>query len=137
MKKSLLYMLLIILVLIASAAFFLVYQSRLLLSRATLTTSVFSVDNSYVFATPLKAQANGEEKIRVTVFVLNGQGLGVLGRTVELGQNSRLSVETISGTTDQQGKAIFDVSTKSPGQYYIEVKVDTTILPQKIQASFY
>jgi hypothetical protein len=137
MKKTLLYSIVLLLVLLASAVFFLVYQSRLFLSRATLTTSVFSVDNSYVFAAPLKAQANGEEKIRITVFVLNSQGLGVQGRTVILGQNDKLLVDTIQGTTDQQGKAIFDVSTKSPGEYYIEVKVDTTILPQKIQASFY
>lgn len=127
----------IVLVLLISAAFFLVYQSRLFLSRATLTTSVFSIDNSYIFAAPLKAQANGQEKVRVTVFVLNNQGLGVLGRTVELGQNNTLLVETISGTTDQQGKAIFDISTQTPGQYYIEVKVDSTILPQKIQVNFY
>lgn len=136
MKKSLLYPLIIVFVLLLSAAFFLIYQTRLFTSRASLTISNFSVDNSYVFATPLQAQANGTEQIRLTIFVLNDQGLGVLGRNVEIGKTENLQIQTISNTTDQQGKAIFDISSNSPGQYYIEVKVDDKILPQKVQIIF-
>ncbi|HLL60310.1 MAG TPA: Ig-like domain-containing protein [Candidatus Nitrosocosmicus sp.] len=136
MTKHFIYPLIIIFVLLLSASFFIIYESRVFVTRASITQSSFSVDNSYVFATPLRAQANGLEKIRVTVFVLNSQGLGVLGKSVSLGESDKLSIETVKDITDQQGKAVFDLSTRNPGQYYLEVKVDNVILPQKLQLNF-
>jgi len=96
-----------------------------------------SVDNSYVFTNPLKASADGKEKIRVTVFVLNSQGLGVFGKKVTVGIDPRLVVDAIQQNTDSAGKAIFDFSTTSPGEYYLEVSIDELKLPQKARLSFY
>ena len=45
--------------------------------------STVSLENSYLFASPLQAKADGKEKIRLTVFVLSGQGLGVQNQKIE------------------------------------------------------
>lgn len=129
----------ILVILLASISFFWLYESRIFVIRARRAESVFSVDNSYVFVTPLRAKATGDERIRVTVFVLNSQGLGVLGRQIEPARkpNIPLNIEMIQGRTDTLGKAVFDVTSNKAGEYYLEVKVDSVILPQRIRLSFY
>lgn len=95
-----------------------------------------SAENSYVFSNPLKALSDGKEKIRVTVFVLNSQGLGVFGKKVTLTANSQVVVDPIQPTTDSTGKAIFDYTSTIPGEYYLEVIADNVTLPQKVRLSF-
>lgn len=136
MKRSLLLILFFILLSLVTLGGFVVYQSSLFTSRANLTATTFSADNSYVFATPLRAKANGLEKVRVTVFVLNAQGLGVLGRAVTLSNSENVFVDPLQPVTDNVGKAFFDLSTRTSGEYTIEVKVDNVLLPQKLQISF-
>lgn len=137
MNKSLLYFLIILLVLLLSVSFFWIYESRVFISRAGITRTSFSVDNSYVFATPLKAKADGLEKIRATVFVLNNQGLGVMGKKITIEQNSNLLIETVQGLTDQSGKAVFEITSDKAGDYYLGVKVEKVPLPQKVKLSYY
>ncbi len=87
--------------------------------------------------TPLRAKANGQEKIRITVFVLNNQGLGVLGRMVFVGMDQNLNVETIQGLTDDYGRAFFDVSASKAGEFFLEITVDDAKLREKAHLSFY
>jgi len=136
MKKNLLFLVFFLIILIFFSGFFWLYEAKFLVGRASVSQASFSVDNSYVFLTPLRAKANNSEKIRITVFVLNNQGLGVLGKTVTLGQDPNLSVEGIQIQSDSYGKATFDVSSNLAGDYFLEVKVDGTTLPQKAHLSF-
>ncbi|OGK52005.1 hypothetical protein A2970_00750 [Candidatus Roizmanbacteria bacterium RIFCSPLOWO2_01_FULL_44_13] len=136
MKKALPFLLLLVLILIGFSLFFGLYEVKFFSSRATVSQASFSIDNSYVFVTPLQARANGQEKIRVTVFILNNQGLGVLGKKVFLAPNAALNIESIQGLTDSYGKAYFDVSASRAGEYYLEVKADDTALTQKAHLSF-
>jgi len=137
MRKSIPFFLIILLILLLSVSFFWIYEAKFFIGRASVSRTSFSVDNSYVFATPLRARANGQEKIRITVFVLNNQGLGVMGKRVVIGQSEALNVEMIQGLTDQLGKAVFDITSNKPGEYYLEVKVEDMTLPQKVRLSFY
>ena len=102
-----------------------------------MTVVDFSAENSYVFTNPGRAQADGKEKIRVTIMVLNGSGLGVLGKKPVLGVDPRLVADNKQDTTDTYGKAIFEFSTSTPGDYYLDVKIDDQTLPQKAKLSFY
>ena len=124
-------------VLFMLGSFVLFYQVKTFISRARASASTFSRDNSYLFVSPLRAQANAQEKIRLTVFILNNQGLGVQGKKVSLAPKPDLVVETIAGVTDEYGKALFDISTSQKGEYYLDVSVDTLSLPQKAHLSFY
>jgi len=106
-------------------------------TRAYVPPSQFSPDNSYVFMSPLRAKANNDEKIRVTVFVLNSQGLGVQGRIISLSAAPGVTTEAVQGITDGFGKAYFDISSNRAGEYYLDVHVDQSTLPQKAHLSFY
>lgn len=136
MRRKLIYLVILLLVLILFSGFFWFYEARYLTGRANVTQYVFSIDNSYLFVTPLQAKANGEEKVRITVVVLNNQGLGVLGRKVSLGKDPNLITETVQGLTDDYGKAVFDVMGNKAGDYYLDVVVDNTLLPQKAHLSY-
>ena len=136
MKKYLIGAGLVTFVLLLFSGLFWVYEAKYLIGRASVTVQSFSVDNSYMFVSPLQAKADNTQKIRVTVFILSDQGLGVAGRRVTLLLDPFLTSETSQGITDSFGKAVFDVSSSKVGEYYEQVNVDGKILPQKAHLSF-
>lgn len=93
-------------------------------------------ENSYLFASPLRAKADGLEKIRLTVFLLDGSGMGVSKKTVEMNRDQRLMVEEIQKVTDDTGKAVFDISTGISGQYNLSVKLEGKEMAQKVRVVF-
>ncbi|MCX6704308.1 MAG: hypothetical protein NTZ07_02570 [Candidatus Woesebacteria bacterium] len=100
------------------------------------STAVLSLDNSYVFASPLRAKANGEQ-IRITVFVLNDRGMGMSGKKVTIGDGNVLQVASVQPVTDSQGRATFDISASgTPGVYIIQAATDGVTLTQKATVSF-
>lgn len=129
--------LLTVAVLLGVGSFFWLDSAKYFVGRASVTQRDFSVENSYLFVTPIRSKANNQEKIRITVFILNNQGLGVLGKKVVLGQDSRLQQDIIQATSDELGKAVFDISTAQAGEYYLDVAVEGKPLPQKAHLSFY
>lgn len=135
-KKFLVILLLIILLLGLIASVYLVGRRVFFSSSASeLGYGTPDSGNSYIFASPLKAGAGGE-KIRVTVFVLDGSGKGVLGKTVQLSENAPLTVSQVQPVTDQTGKAVFDISSKSTGLFFVEASFDGEIIPQRVQLRF-
>jgi hypothetical protein len=126
-----------LIVAILFSGFFWLYEVRYNVSRAGITSYSFSIDNSYLFVTPLRARANSQEKVRITAFVLNNQGLGVMGKKVFVSADPNLAIESIQGLTDAYGKAFFDVSASKGGEYYLEITVDDAPLKQKAHLSFY
>ncbi len=137
MKKTLLILSIALLSLIAFTMFFWFQEVKFFKIKADVSQATFSADNSYVFVSPLKAQANGQERIRLTVFILNNQGIGVLGKKVEVKEDPSLMVELIQNITDQFGKAIFDISSAKAGEYFLDVKADGTNLKQQAHMTFY
>lgn len=136
MKKTLVLFLTLLFIGLLSASFFWMYEGKYFIGRASMNQTSFSINNSYVFSTPLQAEANGEEYIRVTVFVLNDQGLGVPGRNVSLTVPESITMTSVQPVTDQYGKAVFDLSSRIAGEYYLEVTVDSVSLSQKIRLTF-
>lgn len=136
MKRSVLFFIILLIILISFVGVFGLYEVRFFNTRADVSQASFSVDNSYIFSTPSQAMANGQEKIRLTVFILNNQGLGVLGKKVLIETNSSLKIDTIQGSTDNYGKAYFDISATKPAQYFLEIKIDDKALNQKAHLVF-
>lgn len=137
MKKIWLFLFFLLLILVLFSSFFWLYEAKFLIGRASVSQASFSVENSYLFVSPLRAKANSKEKIRVTVYVLNNKGLGVMGKRVFVGRDENLFIEEIQALTDNFGKAVFDISSSKSGEYYLEVKVEEKTLPQKAHLSFY
>jgi len=137
MNKKLIFLILFLLILIGFIGFFGLYEVKFFSSRASIKSVSFSIDNSYVFITPLRARANGQEKIRVTIFVLDDKGIGVMGKKVYLDRDEALNIEEIQALTDNFGKAYFDVTASKTGEYYLKALVDNVELKQKVHLSFY
>ena len=112
-------------------------QSTIFNSRASNTNSHIPVkENSYIFASPIQAKADGHEKIRITVFLLDSQGLGVSQQNITLQVPPNLQIETIQNITDELGKATFNLSSNSPGKFEISASSPSLKLSQKINLLF-
>jgi hypothetical protein len=135
-RRSLMPILIIaIILLLVSGAVFLVRTQTFLRGEAS-RAMVFSPTNSYVFGSPLTAKANSQEKIKVSVFLLNDQGLGVEGKAVELKADAGVNIETSQPQTDSTGQAIFYLSSASAGRYQVQAQAEGQTLPQTLTVNF-
>ncbi len=98
--------------------------------------------NSYIFASPLTARAGGD-KIRLTIFALDGQGKGIPNKGVavnckepSLCSGAGVGFNEVQPQTDTLGQAIFDLSGRDPGKYEIEARVEGVAIPQTVTISF-
>lgn len=109
-----------------------------LTSRAQVprSTSFFSIVNSYVFVSPISANADGVSIIRVTVFLLNDQGLGVAGQRVSLQVSGPVNIAQTEPITDSFGRAIFDLTSSNPGNYTVIAEVTGASLEHRASISF-
>ncbi|MFH1863692.1 MAG: hypothetical protein ABIJ85_02120 [bacterium] len=128
---------LFILVLFLFLGVYLVKQKSTIIPRAYGPSDDIDTDlaNSYIFVSPLQALAGGE-KIRVNIFILDNRGRGLPGKTVMIGNTSAIKVDVIQSKSDEIGKAIFDISSTTPGVFLIEASVDGAILPQRVNVTF-
>lgn len=119
-------------------AFFSLRQRVTFFSSARTPSSqvMISKENSYIFASPISAFADGISIIRVTVFMLSNQGLGVSGQTVKLKTSGPLTVNQVKPATDDYGRAIFDVTANTPGSYTLSAETGDLTLSQKVSISF-
>jgi len=101
---------------------YLVQQQTGLSGRAA-DSGVLSLENSYLFASPLTARAGGEEKITVSAFVLSDQGLGIPGEKVVLYAAPGLQASVVRDETDSRGLAVFEISSLTPGQFNLWAEV--------------
>lgn len=118
-----------------------VQRETSLVGRAKEGPGTYSLENSYVFASPLTARANGQERIRVTVFLLSDKGLGVPKKIINLTvqsptQGASVQVEILQGETDDRGQAIFEVLTTVAGRYQVFSQVEGKTFPQTVYINF-
>lgn len=96
-----------------------------------------SLENSYLFASPISAAADGSSIIRITAIILSDTGLGISGQKVTLtAGNDKLKITPTQPVTDTFGRAIFDVTSSSPGDYTISAEVSSQSLPQTVAVVF-
>ena len=137
-----LVILLLILILFLVVAVYLVQKQTFYKSRAySYTETVVSpasnveITNSYAFASPLKAKSGGEY-IRVTVYVLDAQGMGIKGKSVEIGEAEGLEINEVQATSNDTGMVLFDIASTKEGLFIIQPVVDGRILSQRINITF-
>jgi hypothetical protein len=135
MKAKLIPGVVVMLVLLLTLSLF--ANVRLIIfSRASSTGLDYSVENSYLFASPLEARANGQEKIRITVFVINREGRGVANQQILLTKSPELVLEQINSLTDTYGRAVFDLSTTRAGVYMIGAALGGKSLGESLKIVF-
>lgn len=134
----------LILILGLVIAIYLVQQRTYIKSKAysyseseipPVTSGQVSLSNSYVFASPIEAKSDGEY-IRITVFVLDQEGSGMINKKVTVGDIPDLVFDRNVRETDAYGKAFFDTKSNKAGTYVIEISVEGKVLEQKVKISF-
>jgi len=140
-KRGLILAIVVLIIILLSLwlTVFFISQRTSFLGRASspsLSSGEVELDNSYIFASPLSAKADGKEKIRITVFILDSQGRGVYGQPVFLGEDERLNIKEVQAITDNIGRAMFDVSSFTVTDYFVEASVNNQVLPQRVKVSF-
>jgi len=108
----------IIVVVIAFATVLILGERTSLLPKASSNPTVYSLENSYIFASPLSAQSGGD-KIKISVFLLSDQGKGVPQKQVTLNAIPVLEVNPVQPTTDEKGQSVFEISSSTPGRFTI------------------
>lgn len=138
MSKIIKSIILIVLLLSLLVSSYYLANITVLNSRANNYITTFNPNNSYVFASPVAAKADDDQKIRITVFLLSNQGLPITGASVKLiTSRQTVNVSQVSPQTDETGKAYFDLSSALAGPATIIAEVQNQSLPQKITISFY
>jgi len=96
-----------------------------------------------VFASPVISKAGGMDRIRITVFVLDDTGKGVLGKKVDLNckdkalcQTAAVTFSSVQSNTDNTGQAIFDLSAQSSGSFELQASVGSQPIPQTVTVVF-
>ena len=120
------------------ASLSLVLKTTVFVNKAAVgNQSNIALENSYLFVSPLQAKADNKEKMRITIFILDGRGLGVPNQNVEISTSEKISITEIQKNTDESGKAIFDISSNIVGQFNLIAKTNGKNIPQQVKVVFY
>ena len=111
-------------------------RSRIVFFGRATTPGQLSLENSYVFASPLVAKADGNEKITISIFILSDQGLGIVSKQVNLYSAPQLNATTVRGETDSRGLALFEVSSSKSGQFKLWATVAEGQVQQTVNVTF-
>lgn len=138
MKNKYLIVIIIFLLIALIASLSLVLQSTTINKKATSQNqSIIALENSYLFVSPLQVKADAKEKMRLTIFILDGRGMGISNQLVSISTSSKIAVNSIQNHTDISGKAVFDLSSATAGQFKVTAQAGNVTLPQEVKVVFY
>ena len=96
----------------------------------------FSVENYYLSISPTEANPTGNDRIRLTLYLLSSEGRGVPAKTVAINKPIELTIEAVQPQTDINGRAVFDFMASKAGEYYIEATVDGKKVGEGIKLNY-
>ena len=102
-------------------------------SRAGVGTRVSFAD-SYVIGERLLARADGEDKCKVNVFLMDEQGRSVPGRRVMLAGMGGI-VEP-QGMSNKNGQVVYEMVSDKEGQFGLKATVEGVEIPQTVTVTF-
>ena len=94
--------------------------------------SKVSLSSSYLLGGRILAKADGIDTCTVNVFVLDASSKGVSGKLVVL-SGMKEDIEVVS---DMDGKAQFEITSDSEGQYELSASVDGVALGKSLKVTF-
>jgi hypothetical protein len=122
---------LIFLLILLPLTVFFFYRTEVITFRSRATFQQISKDNSLAVSVPSCVAADGEQISRLHVYCLNGRGLGEPNMHVSVYPTSvaqNLEIQAIQGTTDDTGKAIFDITSGTEGFFDLTITCGETIV---------
>ena len=120
------------------ASLYLVARTTIFVKKAAVgNQSTVVLENSYIFTSPLQAKADGKEKMRLTIFILDGRGIGVANQEITIQTSSKITILEIQSLTDETGKAVFDLTSETSGQFNVSAVTPSGTVPQQVKVLFY
>jgi hypothetical protein len=93
-----------------------------------------SLSSSLIIGEKVMAKADGQEKVKVNVFVMDESGKGVSGKNVEL--TGGLQGLPMSGQSADEGKATFEVASTNKGQIKLGANIEGVELGKYVTVTF-
>ncbi|MDD2224624.1 MAG: Ig-like domain-containing protein [Candidatus Shapirobacteria bacterium] len=132
-KKNILYSGIGFLVAMAAVVYLgtsVIPKALVTLTKASTVRKV-SIKNSLLIGQKMMAKADGHEKCIVNVFVLDSDGKGIVGRSVQLS-----GLGELDGATDSLGKATFELTSNTAQQYELTAQVGGVPLNGTVTVTF-
>jgi len=113
---------------VAMSVFGIYYLASRVIPRALITATKASVGvtvslaDSYVIGEKILARADGEDKCKVNVFLMDKEGRSVPGKEIEL--TGMEGIVTDKAISDTNGKVSFEMSSNKEGQYDLKARVE-------------
>lgn len=95
------------------------------------TVQKVSVKNSLIIGQKMLAKADGQDKCIVNVFVLDSEGKGIVGRSVQLS-----GLGSLDAVTDSLGKTTFELTSTTAQQYELTASVGGVLLNGTVTVTF-
>ena len=103
-------------------------------SKAAPATKV-SISDSYVLASKILARADGIDKCKVNVFLMDEKRKGVAGKRIELEGGG--VIEAVDGfVSNKNGMVAFEISSNEAGQFELTAKVEGVPLSNGVKVTF-
>lgn len=134
-KILLAVLILVIVILVAFGGYYLTQTKTGFFGKAG-TPETYSLDNSLLYASPVAAKAGGTERIKISAFLLSGEGKGVIGKRITVVSQPPLNISEVQPETDSKGQAIFEISANSASRYIIQASVEGNVFPQSVTVTF-
>lgn len=140
--RTILYVLMAVFLLVAVWIFINLSAGRTTFFGRAASSGTPDTGNSYIFASPVSARIGGD-KIRITTFVLDGQGKGVASQSVAVTCQDSVACQAggvmfapVQQLTDNLGQSIWEVSAAATGKYTIIAVVGSSAIPQTVTVDF-
>lgn len=130
MRRVVTYLLLPLLILVLLGSAYLVLEEQTYNLRARATISQVS-ESSFAVNTPTCASVSSNQKLRVYVYCLNTEGLGIRNIDTELKPSTDVTgmlISPVNRITDSYGKATYDISNPQSGTYLLDITCDSTTI---------
>ena len=114
-------------------AYSLVPRIFVTLTKAAPATTV-SLTDSYVIGEKILCRADGEDKCKVNVFLLDKNGKPVVGKSASMTGDA--TVDTLNQLSDKDGKVSFEISSKIEGQVDLQVEHQNVPLGSSVTVTF-
>jgi len=93
-----------------------------------------SFADSYVIGEKLLARADGKDKCKINVFLMDKDGRAVPGKAVML--TGMEGIVENNGMSDKNGKTSFEMVSKDENQFELRATVEGVEIPQSVTVTF-
>ncbi len=136
MDKKLTSLIILFLLIFTLFISYIVFNKQLIVMTRASEELEPSSETSLVFAWPLTAQANNQDKVEINVFVRNYKNVPLANKPVNLVTNLGTINPPIK-TTDKFGKASFTLTSQTPGLAEIKAYINNQIqIKQSVSIKF-